>query len=94
MQTNGFTVANYIPGPLEWYKMSGVKNRLYCGLLAERQNAQSTLAKIGLNLAALLAPILPHLVTEFFMHHPSIKDAAVALSMRLKSSTESKFRLN
>uniref|UniRef100_A0AAF5Q0T3 isoleucine--tRNA ligase n=1 Tax=Wuchereria bancrofti TaxID=6293 RepID=A0AAF5Q0T3_WUCBA len=69
----------FLQHPLNSPYISGVKNRLYCGLLAERQNAQSTLAKIGLNLAALLAPILPHLVTEFFMHHPSIKDAAVAL---------------
>lgn len=69
----------FLQHPLNSPYINSVKNRLYCGLLAERQNAQSTLAKIGLNLAALLAPILPHLVAEFFMHHPSIKDAAVAL---------------
>ncbi|EJD76378.1 isoleucyl-tRNA synthetase [Loa loa] len=69
----------FLQHPLNSPYISGVKNRLYCGMLAERQSAQATLAKIGLNLAALLAPILPHLVTEFFMYHPSVEDSAVAL---------------
>ncbi|KAM3721218.1 Isoleucine--tRNA ligase [Dirofilaria immitis] len=65
--------------PLNSPYISSVKNRLYCGMLSERHSAQATLAKIGLNLAALLAPILPHLVTEFFMYHPCIENPAVAL---------------
>uniref|UniRef100_A0A8R1Y320 isoleucine--tRNA ligase n=1 Tax=Onchocerca volvulus TaxID=6282 RepID=A0A8R1Y320_ONCVO len=69
----------FLQHPLNSPYISSVKNRLYCGTLSERQNAQATLAKIGLNLAALLAPILPHLVTEFFMYHPCIKNPAVAL---------------
>lgn len=62
---------------------SCVKNRLYCGTLVERQNAQATLARVGLNLAGLLAPILPHLVTEFFIYHPSVEDVGVALRLFL-----------
>uniref|UniRef100_A0A0R3S1I2 isoleucine--tRNA ligase n=1 Tax=Elaeophora elaphi TaxID=1147741 RepID=A0A0R3S1I2_9BILA len=69
----------FLQHPLNSPYISGVKNRLYCGMFSERQNAQATLAKVGLNLAALLAPILPHLVTEFFMHHPCVDDSAIAL---------------
>ncbi|CAG9539192.1 unnamed protein product [Cercopithifilaria johnstoni] len=69
----------FLQHPLNSPYISGVKNRLYCGMFSERQIAQATLAKVGLNLAALLAPILPHLVVEFFMHHPCVEDSAVAL---------------
>ncbi|VDN03242.1 unnamed protein product [Thelazia callipaeda] len=71
----------FLQHPLNSPYISCIKNRLYCGTYLERQKTQETLSKIGLNLGALLAPILPHLVTEFFTHHPSIEDPSDALRL-------------
>ena len=48
---------------LEW-----VKGRLYDGSPAERSAAQATLARTFATILKLLAPILPHVTEEIYMH--------------------------
>lgn len=49
---------------------------MYCNKFGSEEHiqAQYTLNEIGTGLTRLLAPILPHLSTEFMTHHPCWKD--------------------
>ncbi|KAJ1373704.1 hypothetical protein KIN20_036183 [Parelaphostrongylus tenuis] len=50
-----------------------VRDRLYCARLGsdDHVSAQFTLHRVGTTLAKCLAPLLPHLSTEFFQHQPA-----------------------
>lgn len=77
MVANSFI--QFLQRPLSSNYIQFVKDRLYCGCKQDRHYAQETLATVGLKLIACIAPIMPHLATEFFMFHPCVDDPAVAL---------------
>lgn len=77
------TVANgfiqFLQRPLSSNYIHFIKDRLYCGTKDQRHAVQFTLSRIGIRLVSCIAPILPHLATEFFQHHPCVKNCSEAL---------------
>uniref|UniRef100_A0A0N5ARP3 isoleucine--tRNA ligase n=1 Tax=Syphacia muris TaxID=451379 RepID=A0A0N5ARP3_9BILA len=69
----------FLQRPLSSNYFEYIKDRLYCGSENQRWCAQKTISTVGLNLMACIAPLLPHLATEFFMFHPNISDPAQVL---------------
>jgi isoleucyl-tRNA synthetase len=67
-----------------------VRDRLYCDDFGSESHiqAQFTLDVIGTGLAKLLAPILPHLSTEFLKHHPQMKEELSNAMQRLLTLPE------
>ncbi|MFH4975733.1 hypothetical protein AB6A40_002442 [Gnathostoma spinigerum] len=72
-------ILHFLQTPLSSIYISNVKNRLYCGTKKERSKAQYTLHQVGMGIISILFPLLPHLTTEFFVHHPLIEDVPAAL---------------
>lgn len=64
----------FLQRPLSSQFISTLKDRLYCGSQVERRHAQNTFYNVGLNLVALIWPVLPHLAAEFLQKHPCIAD--------------------
>lgn len=56
-----------------------VRDRLYCARLgsSDHVSAQFTLHRVGTTLARCLAPLLPHLSTEFFQHQPACSEKLI-----------------
>ncbi|KHN86887.1 Isoleucine--tRNA ligase, mitochondrial [Toxocara canis] len=70
--TNDFI--QFLQRPLSSDFISALKDRLYCGSNVERLHAQTTFYHVGLKLAAVICPVLPHLAAEFLQKHPCIVD--------------------
>uniref|UniRef100_A0A7E4ZYU7 isoleucine--tRNA ligase n=1 Tax=Panagrellus redivivus TaxID=6233 RepID=A0A7E4ZYU7_PANRE len=68
----------FLSNPLSSIYMNCVRDRLYCDSITsdDRQAAQATIDAVGRKLASLIAPLLPHLATEYCMHHPLLHDQA------------------
>ncbi|KAE9552309.1 hypothetical protein FO519_004495 [Halicephalobus sp. NKZ332] len=68
----------FISNPLSSIFINSVRDRLYCDPLESksRNAAIFTIDFVGRQMANLIAPILPHLATEYCLHHPLLKNRA------------------
>uniref|UniRef100_A0A915AGI7 Methionyl/Valyl/Leucyl/Isoleucyl-tRNA synthetase anticodon-binding domain-containing protein n=1 Tax=Parascaris univalens TaxID=6257 RepID=A0A915AGI7_PARUN len=82
--TNDFI--QFLQRPLSSQFISTLKDRLYCGSQLERRHAQNTFYNVGLNLVALIWPVLPHLAAEFLKNHPCIADPDEVFNYRCRNT--------
>uniref|UniRef100_A0A914R019 Isoleucyl-tRNA synthetase n=1 Tax=Panagrolaimus davidi TaxID=227884 RepID=A0A914R019_9BILA len=68
----------FLHNPLSSIYVNCVRDRLYCDPMDSdsRLSALYTIDSIGRKLTDILSPILPHLATEYCIHHPLLKDQA------------------
>jgi isoleucyl-tRNA synthetase len=69
---------HFLHNPLSSIFVNCVRDRLYCVSITSdaRLSALYTIDAVGRKLTDVISPILPHLATEYCIHHPMLKNEA------------------